>query len=185
MVCFKDKKYDTLSRQISWLGIDKDTFARTNRQGSYKWDYDVIDCGFKAHSNSIMASMGLVGLKYLDEDNQRRREICELYDKAFKNNPKIKIIKHNPSCESSKHLYQIQVNNRDQVLEYLNNNDIFPGVHYKDNTQYDIYSYGFGTCPNAHKASNELISLPLHLFLTNNDVEYVIEKVIEAIEVWN
>ena len=92
MICFQNKDYDTLARKLSWLGIDKDTFKRTNEKGNYKWDYDVIDYGFKAHSNSIMASMGLVGLKYLDEDNQRRREICELYDKAFKNNPKIKII---------------------------------------------------------------------------------------------
>ena len=182
---FQNGDYDALARKLSWLGIDKDTFKRTNEKGNYKWDYDVIDFGFKAHSNSIMASMGLVGLKYLDEDNQRRREICELYDKAFKNNPKIKIIKHNPSCESSKHLYQIQVNNRDQVLEYLNNNDIFPGVHYKDNTQYDIYAYGFGTCPKAYKASNELLSLPLHMFLTNEDIKYVIDKVKQAVNIIN
>ena len=180
MICFQNGDYDVLARKLSWLGIDKDTFKRTNEKGNYKWDYDVIDFGFKAHSNSVMASMGMVGLKYLDEDNKKRREICEVYDKAFKNNPKIKIIKHNPLCESSRHLYQIQVKNRDEILGYLNNNGIFPGVHYKDNTQYEIYSYGFGTCPNAHKASNELISLPLHMFLTDDDIKYVIEKISDA-----
>ena len=185
MICFQNKDYDSLARKLSWLGIDKDTFKRTNEKGNYKWVYDVIDYGFKAHSNSIMASMGLVGLKYLDEDNSRRREICELYDKGLSSNPKIKIIKHNPKCESSRHLYQIQVKNRDNILEYLNNNNIFPGVHYKDNTQYEVYSYGFGTCPNSHKASNELISLPLHLFLTSKEIEYVIEKVNEAVKIWN
>jgi dTDP-4-amino-4,6-dideoxygalactose transaminase len=185
MICFQNKDYDSLARKLSWLGIDKDTFKRTNEKGNYKWDYDVIDYGFKAHSNSIMASMGLVGLKYLDEDNKRRREICELYDKGFNSNSKIKTIKHNPECESSRHLYQIQVSNRDNILEYLNNNNIFPGVHYKDNTQYEVYSYGFGTCPNTHKASNELISLPLHLFLTDKEIEYVIEKVNEAVKIWN
>jgi dTDP-4-amino-4,6-dideoxygalactose transaminase len=185
MICFQNGDYDALARKLSWLGIDKDTFKRTNEKGSYKWDYDVIDYGFKAHSNSIMASMGIVGLKYLDEDNKYRRQICDLYDNGFKNNPKIKTIKHNLDCESSRHLYQIQVKNRDNILEYLNTNNIFPGVHYKDNTQYKIYSYAFKTCPNAHKASDELISLPLHLFLTNNDVEYIIKKVNEAVEIWN
>ena len=185
MICFQNADYDALARKLSWLGIDKDTFKRTNEKGNYKWDYDVIDFGFKAHSNSIMASMGLVSLKYLDEDNKRRREICKIYDKAFTGNPSIKIISHSSKCESSKHLYQIQVKHRDQVLEYLNNNEIFPGVHYKDNTQYDIYSYGFGTCPNAHKASDELISLPLHLFLTNEEIQYVIDKVKQAVSLWN
>jgi dTDP-4-amino-4,6-dideoxygalactose transaminase len=185
MICFKNEDYDTLARKLSWLGIDKDTFKRTGEKGNYKWDYDVIDCGFKAHSNSIMASMATVGLKYLDEDNKRRREIAGMYEKGFKSNPKIKSIKHNLNCQSSRHLFQLQLSNRDNVLEYLNNNKIFPGVHYKDNTHYDMYSYGFGTCPNAHKASDELISLPLHMFLTNEEIQYVIEKVNEAVEVWN
>lgn len=182
MVCFQNKDYDVLARKLSWLGIDKDTFNRTNSKGSYKWDYDVIDLGFKAHGNSIMAAMGLVALRYLDKDNTRRREICETYDKAFKNESLITSIEHNPECESSRHLYQIRVPNRNEVMEYLNANDIFPGVHYKDNTQYGLYSEAKGTCPNAHKLSEEVISLPLHMFLTEEDIEKVIKVVKKAVK---
>ena len=178
MVCFKNKDYDVLARKLSWLGIDKDTFNRTNSKGSYKWDYDVVDLGFKAHGNSIMASMGLVGLKYLDEDNSRRREICDAYDQGFKNNFGIRIIKHG-DCTSSRHLYQIRVSNRDKMMEYLNSNNVFPGVHYKDNTQYSLYSYAKNTCPNAHQISNELISLPLYPTMTDEDINYVIHKINE------
>lgn len=182
MVCFQNKDYDVLARKLSWLGIDKDTFNRTNSKGSYKWDYDVIDLGFKAHGNSIMAAMGLVALKYLDEDNSRRREICEIYDKAFVNEPLITPIEHNIECESSRHLYQIRVPNRNEVMEYLNANDIFPGVHYKDNTEYQLYSNGKGSCPNAHRLSEEVISLPLHMFLTEEDIERVIKVVKKAVK---
>ena len=83
MICFKNKDYDTLVRKLSWLGIDKDTYQRTNDKGSYKWEYDLIDVGFKYHGNSIVASMALVGLKYLEQDNQRRRDICKMYENAF------------------------------------------------------------------------------------------------------
>ena len=182
MICFKNRDYDELARKLSWLGIDKDTFTRTNSKGSYKWDYDVIDLGFKAHGNSIMAAMGLVALKYLDEDNTRRREICEIYNEAFKDEPLINLIKHNGECESSRHLYQIQVSNRNEVMEYLNANDIFPGVHYKDNTQYGMYSYASGTCPNSHKLSEEVISLPLHMSLTKEDIQKVIKVVKKAVK---
>jgi dTDP-4-amino-4,6-dideoxygalactose transaminase len=185
MICFQNGDYDALARKLSWLGIDKDTFSRTNQKGNYKWDYDVIDFGYKAHSNSIMASMGLIGLKYLDEDNKRRREICEIYNEYLIQEPNIQVIKHDTKCESSRHLFQIRVKHRNEILEYLNNNEIYPGVHYKDNTQYDIYSYGFGSCPTAHAASDELISLPLHLYLTNEDVLFVIEKLKQAIKIWN
>jgi dTDP-4-amino-4,6-dideoxygalactose transaminase len=44
-----------------------------------------------------------------------------------------------------------------------------------------VYSYGYGTCPNAHKASNELISLPLHLFLKDEEIKYVTAKINEAV----
>ena len=181
MICFQNKDYDALARKLSWLVISKDTFNRTNSKGSYKWDYDVVDLGFKAHGNSIMASMGLVALKYLDEDNARRREICQMYTEGFVNTG-ISSVEHNLECESSRHLYQIKVPNRNEVMEYLNANDIFPGVHYKDNTQYEMYSYAQGTCPNAHKLSKEVISLPLHMFLTEEDIEKVIKTVIKAVK---
>lgn len=183
MICFKNDDYDLLARKLSWLGIDKDTYQRTNDKGSYKWEYDLVDVGYKYHGNSIMASMGIVALEYLEEDNQRRREICALYDLYFKNT-NIKIVPTSPDTQiSSRHLYQIVVPHRNKIMEYLNTQGIYPGVHYRDNTNYKMYRHGYGSCPHAHKLSNELISLPLHLYLTDDDVRYVAEKVIEAYKI--
>lgn len=180
MICFKNEDYDALARKLSWLGIDKDTYQRTNDKGSYKWEYDVIDAGFKYHGNSIVASMALVGLKYLDRDNERRREICSLYDSYFKNTP-ITSIKMSPETFiASRHLYQIKVSNRNKIMEYLNTQGIYPGVHYRDNTHYDMYKYGHGTCPVSHTISENIITLPLHMKLNDDDVKYVAEKVIES-----
>ena len=44
-------------RHWTWLGIDKDTFARTQGDSTYKWYYDVEHVGFKYHGNSIMAAI--------------------------------------------------------------------------------------------------------------------------------
>lgn len=183
MICFKNDDYDQLVRKLSWLGISKDTYQRTNEKGNYKWEYDLVDVGFKYHGNSIMASMALVGLKYLDEDNQKRRDICKMYDDGFKSTG-IEVIKmSNETTIPSRHLYQIRVDNRNNVMEYLNNNDIFPGVHYRDNTNYKMYSYGRGNCPLALKLSEEVISLPLHLFLTNEEIQKVITTVNKATQI--
>jgi dTDP-4-amino-4,6-dideoxygalactose transaminase len=63
----------------------------------------------------------------------------------------IEIITHNnPIVFLARHLYQIRVKHRNEVIEFLNKHDIYPGVHYKDNTQYDVYSYGFGHLPYMH-----------------------------------
>jgi len=174
-ICFRDKPDDELVRQLSWLGIDKDTFARSQGKGAYKWKYDVPNAGFKYHGNSIMAGIGLVSLKYLDQDNAYRRQISKWYNEGLKNNPKIKIIPHK-NCESSRHLYQILVDNRDELLMALNQNDIAPGVHYICNTEYEPFKYGKGTCSNAEKYQNSILSLPLHVQLTKKDIDYICEK---------
>lgn len=185
MICFKNKDYDTLVRKLSWLGIDKDTYQRTNDKGSYKWEYDLIDVGFKYHGNSIVASMALVGLKYLEQDNQRRRDICEMYEKAFIEEGIVSIKMHEDTIKPSRHLYQIIVDKRNQLMEYLNINGVYPGVHYRDNTHYRMYEKSHGTCPFSHNISEKIISLPLHMSLSDEDVQYVIDKVIEGNKILN
>jgi dTDP-4-amino-4,6-dideoxygalactose transaminase len=175
MICFKDEELDAIARKLSWLGINKNTFDRT--KGNYKWKYDVEYLGYKSHGNSIMAAIGLISLKYLDEDNVYRRQIASWYDNEFADSEVIKTIPTVDGCESSRHLYQILVDNRDELLEKLNENEIYPGVHYRDNTEYGMYSYANGTCPYSLRASQCLLSLPMHLRLTKDDVLYVSEMV--------
>lgn len=178
MICFKDEKFDKKARKLTWLGINKDTFSRSSSKGAYKWKYDVEELGFKYHGNSVIAALGLVQLKYLDVDNAYRRQIATWYDELFADVRKIKTIQIPDGCESSRHAFMIRVNNRDELLLALNECEIYPGVHYRDNTEYDMYSYAQGTCPKANEASNQLLSLPLHLRLTRQDIEYIAQQVI-------
>ena len=173
MICFASDEYDSICRKLTWLGINKDTYSRTSNQGSYKWKYEVDYLGYKDHGNSIIAAIGLVQLKYVDEDNAFRRRIVSMYDKAFESNPNIRIIDAPYKDECSYHLYEIEVNDRDGLMDELAKNDIYAGVHYRDNTEYTLYSYDHGKCPNAHKISQRIITLPLHLWLTDEDVEKI------------
>jgi len=179
MICFKEKKYDEIARKYAWLGINKDTYQRTTQSsGSYKWKYDVEYTGYKYHGNSVIASIGLVQLKYLDQDNAYRRQLAAWYGNHFKPfSSKITPVPVN--CESSRHLYMIQVNNRDELMLALNDSEIFPGVHYQDNTSYRMYAYAAGTCPKAHEICGRVLSLPMHLQLTKDDVDYIAGKVID------
>ncbi len=185
MICFKEKELDDIVRKKAWLGINKDTYTRSiGTGGTYKWKYDVEYTGRKSHGNSIIASIGLVQLRHLDKDNAYRRQIAAWYDKGFEPyKDSIKRITTPKSCESSRHLYQIMVDNRDELMVYLNANEIYPGVHYVDNTEYRMYDYAKGTCQNAIYASEHLISLPMHLRLTYSDVQKVIETILKFIEI--
>lgn len=179
MICFADPELDAEARRWTWVGIDKDTYARTMSRGAYKWHYDVDHVGFKYHGNSIMAAMGLVALKYLDRDNAYRRTLCAWYDEQL--DGKVQRIPVRDGCESARHLYQILVEDRDEVMLGLNEHTIYPGVHYQDNATYPMYAWMRGTCPRAEDASARIISLPLHMRLTRGDVVRIHEALREIL----
>lgn len=180
MICFADPEMDAEVRKWTWLGINKDTFTRTASQGVYKWYYDVEHPGFKYHGNSVMAGIGLVSLKYVDQDNAYRRQIADWYEEDLANKPGIETVPTASGCVPSRHLFQVMVDDRDEVMAALNTMNIFPGVHYRDNMLYRMYSEG-EACPNARRASNRLISLPLHLRLSRRDVRRVSNALVEVI----
>ncbi|MFM7143563.1 MAG: DegT/DnrJ/EryC1/StrS family aminotransferase, partial [Alphaproteobacteria bacterium] len=177
MICFADADLDTEVRRWTWLGINKDTYTRTVEQdGVYRWYYDVEHEGFKYHGNSIMAGMGLVSLRHLDADNAYRRQIAAWYEELLAGEEGLGRIPVARGCESSRHLYQVEVDRRDEVMSALNGAGIYPGVHYQDNSVYRMYAHMAGTCPRAHRASGRLVSLPMHLGLSRADVERVADS---------
>lgn len=181
MICWKDKEMDAQSRRLSWLGISKSTFDRSNNNnGSYKWSYEVPEVGFKMHSNSIVASMALVGLKYLEQDNAYRRLLADTYTHYLKDS--VDIVPMSEDCIPSRHIFQILVDGRDEIMLALNQFGIYPGVHYRDNTIYSMYEYANKTCPFADMFSSSTISLPLHMHMTIEDVKYVCESLLTILK---
>ena len=177
MICFAEEALDKECRMVSWMGINKDTYARTSGEGTYKWNYGVDYVGFKYNGNAIMAGIALAQLPYLDEENARRREICRMYDKAFEGNPNIRIIRAPYPEECCYHIYEIVVPDREALLGELAKHDIYGGVHYRDNTEFSMYRYAQGTCPVAHEVTQHIITMPLHMYLSDEDVAQIAEIV--------
>jgi dTDP-4-amino-4,6-dideoxygalactose transaminase len=183
MICFKEIEFDQYVRKLSWMGIDKDTFARTKNlsQGGYSWKYNVEDLGIKANGNSIMASIGLVQLRYLERDNDRRREIANLYQENLSNlDEQLKLINIGKEIKSSRHLFQVIMNeNRDELIQFLSDNGINCGVHYISNTKYELYRDAESNSAISENLDTRIISLPLHLRITDAEVIYISEKIRE------
>ena len=106
-----------------------------------------------------------------------RRQISDWYDAGFGESNRIGIVRMAPGCESSRHLYQVHLENRDEMMVALNGCGIYPGVHYRDNRDYRMFRQERDTCPNATRMSQRIMSLPLHMRLTRRDVDAVIDRV--------
>ena len=74
---------------------------------------------------------------------------------------------------TAQHLFQILISDRDGLMMYLNANGVYPGVHYIVNTDYRMYAYAKGSCPRAEFVSAHVISLPMHMGVSFEDVQYI------------
>ena len=169
MITTNDKAiYDRLIR-LRWCGIDKSTFQRT-KQGAYKWEYDVPELGYKYHMNDINASIGRVHLLHLDSWNQTRRDFAAIYRSKIN---KVEFLRETPGSLNSQHLFVIKSTNREDIINKLNKANIDYGVHYKPNHLYPMYAkYGF-KLPVAEEAYKKILSLPMHLGLTKEQVNNI------------
>lgn len=182
MLCFREKELDGIVRNKTFNGIDK-SHGPMHGEKINKWDYDVRYLADAYNGNSVIAAIGLAQLPHLDEENKRRREIAEIYDGRFKKHKdKISLVNIPGNCESARWLYQIIVENRDGLLQYLTEQEIGCGIHYPDNTIYWMYRSQDGACKNARYYSEHLLTLPLHIKLTESEIEYIIDSVIQYLE---
>ncbi len=152
------------ARALAWCGIDKNTWDRSNDR--YSWDYDIQEPGLKANMNDITAAIGLAQIKKLKENNDYRAKVAGWYDRYL---PK-EI--NRPYRSKTWHLYPIRVKNRDNLYDFLAEHGVSAGVHYKP-----LYNYPFlktkEKFPVTERVFNEILSLPMHIELKEEDVKYV------------
>lgn len=166
----KSEKHYLKLKKLRWLGIDKDTFQRNSRQ-AYDWDYDVNEIGFKYQMNDINAAIALSQLPYLEQQNARRAEIASLYAKLLSNVPGVNLLKYKTDRKSSFHLFCILAENRDGLMKKLRQNGVAVSVHYRRNDLYPMYEKR--ELPNAERFWRSVISLPMHIALTDEQIDYI------------
>ncbi|MEM9849879.1 MAG: DegT/DnrJ/EryC1/StrS family aminotransferase [Bacteroidota bacterium] len=163
------------AKKLRWLGIDKDTFSRSKHKGSYSWEYSVPYVGYKYHMTDINAAIGIEQLKFLDEDNARRAAIAATYRTQLQNVAGVTHYQYADHTLSSFHFYPILVENRKALIDHLRTHDIYPGVHYKRNDQYD--NYETTDLPCTAIIDQKTLTLPIHVTLEDEAVQKVIDTV--------
>ena len=172
---------------LSLHGQSKDALAKTQLGA---WEYDIIGPWFKCNMTDVTAGIGLAQMKRYRGLLARRKEIIEKYDAAFKPLG-IEVLNHyTEEHQSSGHLYitripGITLEQRHEIIVKMAEAGVACNVHYKPlpmmtayrNMGFDIKDY-----PNAYNRFENEITLPLHTKLTDEEVEYVIEKYCEIVK---
>ena len=162
-------------------GQSKDALAKTQLGA---WEYDIVGPWYKCNMTDIMAAIGLAQLSRYEGILERRKEIISRYDEAFKKLG-VQVLPHyTDEHQSSGHLYITRVpgiglEERQEIIVKMAEAGIATNVHYKPlpmMTAYKNLGFDIKDYPNAYKQFKNEITLPLHTKLTDEEVEYVIEK---------
>ena len=171
---------------LSLHGQNKDALAKT-KLGA--WEYDIIAPNYKCNMTDIMAGIGLAQMKRYPDMLNRRREIIEAYNQALKGYH-VQVLNHyGEDHASSGHLYLVRLLDKDvayrnRVIEKMAERGIACNVHYKPlpmMTAYKNLGFDIANYPNAYNQYCNEITLPLHTRLTDEDVEYITQNLIEII----
>jgi perosamine synthetase len=131
--------------------------------------------GFTMRLNTISAAIGRIQLRLLDEYNQRRREIAELYKNELGENY---FLKENPNGKSVYHQIIFKHENRDEIISHLTKNNIGVGLHYTIPIhKQPLYANLGYKLPISEKFSNEVLSLPSFPQLKDDDVKIICETI--------
>ena len=173
-------------------GQSKDALAKTQLGA---WEYDIVGPWYKCNMTDIMAAIGLKQLDRYPGMLERRKEIIAKYDAMCDELGVKHLIHSGEDFQSSKHLYLTRIFKKDgtpisdaerrEIIIKLAERGVNTNVHYKPlpmMTAYKAMGWDIKDFPNAYAYYENLITLPLHTKLSDEDVEYVIENFRDVVE---
>ena len=146
-----------------------------------KYHHDLV--GHNYRMEGIQGAVLEVKLRHLEEWTRRRRACASRYHEALCGIPGLTIPAEMPQRMHVYHLYVIRVKDRDQLAAYLKEHGVQTGIHYPipchRQKAYASLGYAEGTLPTAESYASEILSLPMHEGLTDQEVDYVAKRVRE------
>ncbi|MFQ5713599.1 MAG: DegT/DnrJ/EryC1/StrS family aminotransferase [Candidatus Scalinduaceae bacterium] len=167
--------------------IAKELKIRRNQGESGKYLHSHL--GTNARMTDLSAAIGLAQVKKLPRLLEERKQVAELYNSYFDNQTGIEIIRcQRPNSSNSYFFYPILVENRDVVVQRLNEKGIDTRIAYPMPVyNQEMYRNGCSPCkvtdcPVAERFTSRVINLPIFPSLSNKQVDYISAEVLEAVE---
>jgi len=154
--------------------------CRVLREYGWRERYISYDAGMNTRLDEMQAAILRVQLQYLDEGNQRRREIADQYTRGLSDTG-LRLPSAAGEVEHCYHQYVIRTERRDALREHLGSHGIGTLIHYPKPVHLQPAYQGRlanpGDLPNTEAIMSQIVSLPMYPELTEDQVELVIEAI--------
>lgn len=154
-------------------------YANHGRTQKYDHEFE----GYNSRLDSIQAAVLDVKLRHLEQWTERRREIARQYDAGLGDIVTVPAVP--TDARHVYHLYVVRVPRREEVMEFLKRKGIGTGIHYPIPlpllNAYRYLGHSAEDFPAASSLKDDIMSLPMHGSMSDEQVAYVINSLREAI----
>ncbi len=181
MITTSSKKLFEKLQLFRTHGITRDPELLAENHGG--WYYEMVELGFNYRITDIQCALGITQLAKADKGLELRRKIAQRYNLAFEGTS-VAVAASNLYMGNAFHLYVVQVENRKGLYEHLRANNICAQVHYAPvhlMPYYRQFGWERGSLPIAENYYDNCLSLPMFPTLTDDEQNFVIEKVLEFV----
>lgn len=179
---------DDLAERIRIMRSHGMTTLTWDRYKGHAHSYDVVEFGFNYRIGEMASALGLVQLKKLDTNNEKRKHITAEYKKQMETISQISVPFINCEGTPSFHIFPILLKeqvNREAFIDNLKAQGIQTSIHYPVVHLFkyyrDRFGYREGMLPIAEEASSREVTLPLHTLMKDEDVELIASKIKDAL----
>ena len=152
---------------------------RNHGREKTKWGYEHGRLGYNYRMTDIGAAIGLEQLKKLPDSLMKRRKNAKFYDENLK---EVKTPYVNDGTKHAYHQYTINCKKRDKLLVELKKNEIGCGIYYPKPLHHypHLEKFGHNDLKVSERLVSEVVSIPVHPALTNEEIEKVVDVINKA-----
>lgn len=158
MVVSNDKHKIDYLKELSLNGM---SYSENN------WDRKIKFPGYKMYMNSIQCDIAIRNFNVYNDKLEKLEKIRSIYNKelGYQNN--------------SNHLYRLEMDSRDEFINYMKNNGVICGIHYEASHLNPVYRIDGTEYPKSEIHSKKTVSIPFHENLTEKEISYIIDLIIK------
>lgn len=178
LIILPNKKLYERAKLIRWFGIDRD--KRNYNRKDFRMENDIEEWGYKFHMNDINATIGLCNLPYIDGLLEKDRNNNKFLHENLKNISDIILFENKIDRESSCWLFTMRVKRKNDFIEKMKQCGITTSqVHNRNDLNSCVTEFRCDL-PNITELEKELICIPVGWWLSQDDLNYMLEKIKEG-----
>lgn len=167
-IALKDDSQMSVGRKLRWFGLDKKVPRLQN---------DIRFPGYKYHMNNVIATIGLVQMRYISGIVDRHKDNGRYYDKKLQGIPGVTLLPYYPHTEPSYWLYTMKVEDRPGFVRMMEENGVLASELHLRNDRHSIFARSACQLPALDDFYSHFVHIPCGWWVGDEQRERIVSLI--------